>query len=513
MASFVLLAVCCALFIYKAYKYMFFKPPNCPPGPPRIPVFGSYLIMLLINYKHLQRSIDWLCQYYKTNILSLYMGDFLTVVANDSDSVREVMINTKLDGRPDLPLSQLRNASSVTKGIFFTMGLYWRDQRRYTLRHLRDFGLGRRFNELELDIEAETRQLIEIIKSGPKYAHEKELFDNKMVLCPNIFYPITANSFLKILCNERIPRESQSEIFRAAKTGYGFLKHADSFGRLFSFLPWVAKVFPNLSSYTKLRKLSMSQYDFMKKLIDEQYETYDENHERHFLDVYFKEMKASQRNKHYKHADFSYEQLIITCLDFYQPASVLSPMTIAFYLRLLILNPHVKKRIQNEIDDVVGRSRLPNLDDRNKLHYTEASIREAFRYETLIPNGIPRLALEPTQLSQYDIPKNCVVMTGLRGAHLDSKRWPDANKFQPERFLDNEGKLNLKKDHSVPFGAGKRLCAGETHARNVMFLTVSAILQNFDISVPDESKLHRESDFLTGLISIVPNFFVKFDTR
>lgn len=32
MASFVLLAVCFGLIIYKAYKYMFFKPPNFPPG-------------------------------------------------------------------------------------------------------------------------------------------------------------------------------------------------------------------------------------------------------------------------------------------------------------------------------------------------------------------------------------------------------------------------------------------------------------------------------------------------
>lgn len=39
------------------------------------------------------------------------------------------------------------------------------------------------------------------------------------------------------------------------------------------------------------------------------------------------------------------------------------------------------------------------------MHYTEASIREILRYETLVPNGVPRLALESTQLSQYDIPQ------------------------------------------------------------------------------------------------------------
>lgn len=41
-------------------------------------------------------------------------------------------------------------------------------------------------------------------------------------------------------------------------------------------------------------------------------------------------------------------------------------MVLGYYLRQMILNPHMKKRIQDEIDEVVGRSRLPNLDDRNK---------------------------------------------------------------------------------------------------------------------------------------------------
>lgn len=39
------------------------------------------------------------------------------------------------------------------------------------------------------------------------------------------------------------------------------------------------------------------------------------------------------------------------------------------------------------------------------MHYTEASIREILRYETLVPNGVPRVALESTKLSEYDIPK------------------------------------------------------------------------------------------------------------
>lgn len=85
------------------------------------------------------------------------------------------------------------------------------------------------------------------------------------------------------------------------------MREGDSYGRMLSLLPWVVKIFPGLSGYDKIKKAASGQYNFMKNLVDEQYKTYDENHERHFLDLYFKEMKAKeakQSNKNFQHADF-----------------------------------------------------------------------------------------------------------------------------------------------------------------------------------------------------------------
>lgn len=63
---------------------------------------------------------------------------------------------------------------------------------------------------------------------------------------------------------------------------------------------------------------------------------------------------------------FADDQLIMTCTDFFMPTSVSTPMVVAFFLRQMIFNPQMKRRIQDEIENVVGRSRLPTLDDRNK---------------------------------------------------------------------------------------------------------------------------------------------------
>lgn len=61
-------------------------------------------------------------------------------------------------------------------GIFFAEGELWHEQRRFALRHLRDFGFGRRFGELEVEINEELLQFVDYLRNGPKYDFEKVCF-------------------------------------------------------------------------------------------------------------------------------------------------------------------------------------------------------------------------------------------------------------------------------------------------------------------------------------------------
>lgn len=58
-------------------------------------------------------------------------------------------------------------------GIFFTQGEVWQEHRRFILRHLRDFGFGRRHEEFELEMNEELLQLVDYLREGPKYDFEK----------------------------------------------------------------------------------------------------------------------------------------------------------------------------------------------------------------------------------------------------------------------------------------------------------------------------------------------------
>lgn len=106
----------------------------------------------------------------------MYLGDNPLIVVNDNDSVKKALYHRDFDGRPDILMGRLRDPKLNLHGIFFLEGDVWHEQRRFTLRYLRDFGFGRRYEVLEKEIEIQIAQFIDLVRNGPKYPHEKVIF-------------------------------------------------------------------------------------------------------------------------------------------------------------------------------------------------------------------------------------------------------------------------------------------------------------------------------------------------
>lgn len=163
-----------------------------------------------------------------------------------------------------------------------------------------------------------------------------------------------------------------------------------------------------------------------------------------------------------------------------------------------------------EIVSVVGTDRLPKLDDRNNLPYCEATLRESMRIDTTTVLGVPRMAMTHTDLHGFKIPQNTVVVTNFGQMHLDKEVWGDPENFRPERFLDEEGRFCLKQDKSLPFGLGRRVCAGETFARNTLFIYLVGLIQNFKLEVPEGYCLPDvEKSKTYALITVCKPYWVK----
>lgn len=511
MASVLLLAIIACLALYKAYKWSTYKPPGFPPGPPRIPIFGSYWIMLLLNHKHLHLAAEKLGKYYKTKLLGLWLGPFPTVVAHDHELIKDSIKRPEFDGKPDVFLARMRDPKEELRGIFFQEGELWKNQRWFMLRYMRDYGFGRRHDELEAQIDFETREFINLIKEGPKFEHENEYFKPGFAKLALAMAPSLLNSFFQVVLSERVPRENQADIFEVAKRSITFQYKADSYGKLLSIVPWLRHILPNqLTDEKTLRWSFEGLYKFMSNLINKQIQTYDPNHQRNFIDMYIKEMKAAEA-KGEKVNGFFYEQFIFSLMDFFIPAITAIAAQMSLLLLTLVERPDVVKKMRKEIEHHVGSGRLPNLDDRPNLAYVEATIRENMRFDTPVPSGLPHKVLEDTELGGYKLEKDTLIIYSHYEMNMDKKLWGDPEVFRPERFLDNDGKLSLKADITIPFGAGKRLCAGETHARNLMFLYTAALVQNFNFHLPDVKLSELKKQTTTGIIKGVPPFWLRFE--
>ncbi|ESO89934.1 hypothetical protein LOTGIDRAFT_72583, partial [Lottia gigantea] len=168
-------------------------------------------------------------------------------------------------------------------------------------------------------------------------------------------------------------------------------------------------------------------------------------------------------------------QLIV--FDVFLAGNDTSRSTLLWMLMFIIGTPGVQQKIHQEIDKVVGHDRYPTTQDRSNLPYLDAVLHESMRLGPVVPLGVPHSTSCDTTIGKYDVPKGTFIFINHYALHLNPDHWPEVNKFKPERYLDDDGKMAPKPDYWLPFSAGRRVCVGEPMAKSELHLVMAGLFQ------------------------------------
>jgi len=158
-------------------------------------------------------------------------------------------------------------------------------------------------------------------------------------------------------------------------------------------------------------------------------------------------------------------------------------LTWAWYL--LSEHPAAADRMRAELTAALA-GELPTYADLPRLPWTTAVLAESMR---LYPPAwiVGRRALEDVELGGWRLPAGSLCVVSQWVTHRDGRWWPDPLVFRPERWIDAAGGFSEHHDERprfayFPFGAGTRVCVGESFAWTEGVLLLATIAQRWSLT-------------------------------
>ena len=134
--------------------------------------------------------------------------------------------------------------------------------------------------------------------------------------------------------------------------------------------PWIVKLFPSFCEEDKNRETINDLRKLMREHIKHHQETLDPNDPRDFIDKYLIEIENTTDENSSFYKSNGVENLEGTLLDLFMAGSETTSTTLSWAVLFMIRYPDVQRKVQEEIDTVVG-VRNPSMEDWGNLPYTE----------------------------------------------------------------------------------------------------------------------------------------------
>ncbi|XP_025833778.1 cytochrome P450 18a1-like [Agrilus planipennis] len=348
------------------------KTRSLPPGPWGLPIVGSLPFLkgdLHLHFRDLTQKYG--------SLISTRLGSQLIVVLSDYKIIRDAFRKEEFTGRPTTEFTSILGGY----GVINTEGKLWKDQRRFLHDRLRHFGMtyiGSRKAQMESRIMTEVEEYLCVLKAKRN--------------APVDMNPILAVSISNVICDIIMSVRFSHNDGRFRR----FMDLIDEGFKLFGsleaavFIP-VLRYLPGLQkTRKKIAQNRAEMGEFLQETIDEHRRTFDASNLRDLLDTYLYEIqKANEEGVGHclfegRDHDRQMQQIMG---DLFSAGMETIKSSLLWAVLFMLHHPEVMKQVQEEMDQVIGRKRLPKLEDLSYLPVTESTILEIMRISSIVPMG------------------------------------------------------------------------------------------------------------------------------
>ncbi|KAE8680287.1 Cytochrome P450 71D10 [Hibiscus syriacus] len=455
------------VFIFMVFKlWMRSKikdsPKNLPPAPWKLPIIG-HLHLLLFSIPH--HRFTKLAKKHGP-VMHLQLGELSHVVVSSPEAAKEVMKTHDINfaNRPFLLATEIMTYNFSDIG-FAPYGGCWRQLRKVCTLELLSMKRVQSFRSIR---EEQVSSLVtSIFSSAGSEINLGEL------LC-NLSYNITLRTTVGGRCKQH---ETYLSILRkAVELAAGF-----SITDLFPSI----KLLPVISGMRAEIKRMHRDLDAMMESVIEEHRGSCENPKNcdDLVDVLLN--LQDQGGLEFL---LTTDNIKAVTLDMIAAGTETSSTTAEWAMSEMMKNPSVLKKAQAEVRRVYERTGDVNESDLHELKYLKLIIKETLRLHPPLPLLLPRENTERCKINGYEIPAKTKVIVNAWAIGRDSNYWNEADKFDPERFIDSSVDYKGANLEYIPFGAGRRICPGMSYGMAVVELSLAQLLYHFDWKLPNGLK-------------------------
>ncbi|XP_027353751.1 cytochrome P450 CYP82D47-like [Abrus precatorius] len=430
-------------------------------------------------------------------IFSIRIGVYPAVVVNSWELAKECFttLDVIVSSRPKFTAAKILTYNYASFA-FSPYGKFWREMRKITVSEL----LSTRRFELLRDVrDSEVQSLLKELYRT--WVEKRGDSDDLLVEMKQWLGDINLNAFLRMIAGKRFSAENEQQARRVRRVLREFFRLMGLFvvGDAIPALGWL-----DLGGEVKNMKNTAIELDrIVVEWLEDHRQKRDTGEtiaEQDFIDVLLSVIDGVDL------AGYDADNVIkATCSTLIAASVDTTTVSTIWALSLLMNNRHALKKVQDELDEHVGKERLVHDSDINKLVYLQAVVKETLRLYPPPFSG-PREFTQDCILGGYHIPAGSRFILNLWKMHRDPQVWSEPSEFQPERFLGTHTGMDVKGKHFelLPFGCGRRSCPGLSFALQMTHLTLAALLQAFEVTTPSNAQVDMTATFGLTVIKSTP---------